>query len=547
VPVIEVECADLCSLIGMDVDLRTLLDRIPMLGADIEGHTKRRLNIEFFPDRPDLFSVEGLARALRGFLDIKTGPVEYPLAPPVNTLTVDKSVKGVRDFVVSAEVSGVKLDHTSIKSLMELQEDLHWGLGRDRRRAAIGVHDPARVKPPFRYTTVKPDGIRFVPLGMSSPMTPAEILKKHEKGREYAHIIDSCDRYPVILDANDSVLSLPPIINGELTKVTEATGSFFIDITGDNLGIISRVLNILTTAFAERGWRLRQVKVPYPDRTITTPDFSPETHNLDPAYVNRMLGTDSKPAEIAESLRRMGFGAKSGAGGIEVRVPCYRADVMHDIDLVEDVAIGMGYENLEGTLPEMTTTGRRGKLTVFCEKARRLMLGYGFTEAVTLMLTNSEKNFARMGLEGEAVEVKNPITEEHTMTRTHLLPSLLEVLQLNKHKELPQRVFEIGDVLLLDPASETGARAVRRLCAVATHPSANFTESKSLGLGLLRDLGAGDIEPGPMDRESFIPGRCAGVKGLGYFGEVHPKVITGFGLEYPVVALELDLERLLRP
>ncbi|MFQ5888232.1 MAG: phenylalanine--tRNA ligase subunit beta, partial [Candidatus Hydrothermarchaeales archaeon] len=256
-PVIDVYYSDLCSLLGREVPLEELIERIPMIGADIEGYDRRKISIEFFPDRPDLYSAEGVARALRSFFGYETGLREYSLEKPKTILEADKSVIGVRDYVVACEVSGVKLEDYLIQELMDLQEDLHWALGRDRKKVAVGVHDSSKIEGPYRYTTAKPGEISFTPLGMEGEMTLGEILKRHPKGIEYAGIINRHDRYPLIVDSKDDVLSMPPIINGELTKVTEDTTDFFVEMTGTDFTLLSQALNILSTAFAERGWKIR--------------------------------------------------------------------------------------------------------------------------------------------------------------------------------------------------------------------------------------------------------------------------------------------------
>ena len=547
-PVIKVEYAELRRMLNSELSDEELMEKLPLLGCDIEGFDGRYLYIEYFPNRPDLYSVEGIARAYRAFFGVEPGLKEYRAEEAENYILVDESVAGVRDYVVACEVKDVRLSDELIAELMELQEDLHWALGRDRKKVSIGVHDSSRVTPPYRYTTVKPEEIRFVPLGYDREMTPREILEEHPKGMEYAHIISCYDRYPIILDSRNNVLSLPPIINGELTRVTESTREFFIDVTGTDLKLISQALNILTTAFVDRGFRVRKVEVRYPGRSLLTPDFSPAVRKLRRSYANRMLGLNLSGEEIKQCLERMGYGVEVKEEELLVKVPCYRCDIFHEIDLVEDVAIGRGYENFPEALPEVFTTGEKLPIEELGEKLRMLMLGYGITEVMSLMLTNERENFSHLRRRGSAVRIMNPISEEHTMVRTSLLPSLLGVLRLNRHRELPQRIFELGDVVLLDPEAETGAARRRRLGVAIIHAKANFTEARALLQGILRDLGIEGYQVEEKEDPAFIPGRCATVvldgKEAGVFGEIHPEVLTNFELEYPVTALELDVKAL---
>ncbi|MFQ5887688.1 MAG: phenylalanine--tRNA ligase subunit beta, partial [Candidatus Hydrothermarchaeales archaeon] len=308
-----------------------------------------------------------------------------------------------------------------------------------------------------------------------------------------------------------------------------------------------QALNILSTAFAERGWKIRPVEIRHPDMSIVTPDFTPAKRKLTVDYVNKMLGLKLTAKEITTCLEKMGFGVEDGED-LEILIPCYRADILHEIDIVEDVAIGYGYQNFRPELPKIVTTGEKHPIEKYCEKVRDVMIGYGFTEVMTLMLTTEESNFSNINASGEAVKIKNPISEEHTIIRTNLLSSLLEFLKLNKHKELPQKVFEVGDIVMLDKDAETGARDVRKLCACSTHSKASFTEIKSIVEGFLRDMAVDGYRIKKGQDKSFISGRCGSIdiddKKIGVFGEVHPEVITNFELEYPIIAFEIDLNEM---
>jgi phenylalanyl-tRNA synthetase beta chain len=319
----------------------------------------------------------------------------------------------------------------------------------------------------------------------------------------------------VILDADGRVLSMPPIINGELTKLTENTSEIFVEMTGTEKRVVDRAMNILASVFAEKGWKLYRVKIQYPDKTLKTPDYRPVTRVVSMEYINGLLGLNLSPREAVICLEKTGYSARANKGSLSVDVPAYRADILHDIDLVEDVAVGYGYEHFDPEIPLLSTTGSR------------LAMDYTMGKA-------------KMSVEEKAVKVKNPISEEHTIVRTHLLPGILGAFYLNRHREMPQRIFELGDALKLDSTLETGARIEKKLSAGVISSRANFSEAKSIFTSLLRDLDiGGSVEP--VKHPSFIRGRCAGIDGVGYFGEIHPRVISNFNLEYPVAALEILL------
>ena len=215
-PVINFKYSDLCNLIGEEVPRDTLIERIPMIGADMHDTDGNEddMSVEFFPDRPDLYSVEGLARSLRAFLDIEPGMAEYDVQETEIEVNVEGSVKNVRPYILCAAVHDVDITDDLLRSLMEMQEKLHITIGRKRSKIAIGVHDLDKIAPPFRYKAVHPNEISFVPLAKTDEWDLKQILEKHEKGIDYAHLLKGKDKYPVILDSNDDVLSFPPIING---------------------------------------------------------------------------------------------------------------------------------------------------------------------------------------------------------------------------------------------------------------------------------------------------------------------------------------------
>lgn len=543
-PVINFSYSDLCDLIGQEVPKQVLRNRLPMIGADLKyvDDSSDELSFEFFPDRPDLYSVEGVARALRAFLDFEPGLRTYAVSSSDTQVIVDPSVTPVRPFIWSALVEGNVIDDQLIRSMMDLQEKLHLTLGRNRRKVAIGIHDFTKVKPPFTYKAVLPDELSFVPLQGSERMTPREILTRHEKGRAYAFVLEGKERYPIILDRNGEVLSFPPIINGITTAVTQETTDVFVDCTGTDINAVACAVNILTTALAERGGKIRTVRIQRDGRTLTAPDLSPRKMFLDVAYANKWNGTTLSDEEIASCLRRLGHGATALRDQVEVLVPAYRADVIHPVDLAEDVAVGYGYEKFGNTLPRQSTFGIPDSMLDFGSKIKGILIGLGYFEVVTLSLSNPREQFASMNRpeDKSAIRVMNPVSEEHVLVRTSLLPSLMSVLRKNKHRELPQRLFEVGEVV------RNGSNHYL-LSGVSIHAKAGFTEGKSVVQSIGSALGL-KFDVAPHDNGAFISGRCAeimmGEHSLGVFGEVSPKTIHDFELGYPIVAFELDLEKL---
>lgn len=550
-PVISIDFNDFKDLLGAEITQDEFIETVPMIGADVERVDGDQIDVEFFPDRPDLYSVEGVARALRAFLGHKPGIQEYSLKSSDIKLIVDPSVLEVRPWIVSGLVRNIVFTDPFVKSIMDVQEKLHLTLGRKRKKVSIGIHDFDNVKPPFTYKAVDPESIQFIPLGMNDYLDMADILRKHEKGIEYAWILEGFNTYPIITDINNEVLSFPPIINGIATTVTENTSNIFLDITGLDFNGCQTALNIIATLLAERGGEIETVAVEYPDKTIITPDFTPSTRKLNIEYTNRLLSSKFSGDDIIGLLNKMGYNADAASASkdkeLDVKIPAYRSDILHPVDLIEDVAIAFGYENFESILPENMTFGMTRRLELFSEQLRSLLIGLSFNEVMTLSLSNSLDQFNKLGYKDEGINhisIKNPRTEDFSILRVSLLPSLLATLRNNKHRDLPQRIFEISDVVLGESAVNR-----RKLAGMVIHSKANFTEIKSVVENILQTISIDkEIVLKAKAHPAFIDGRCVTLvsstpeQELGYFGELHPKTINAYDLGYPVTAFELDVE-----
>ena len=539
-PVINFRYSDLCSIIGQEVPMETLADRIPMIGADIEHAEKGcdDMSVEFFPNRPDLYSVEGTARGMRAFLGIETGMKTYDITESGLEVFIDESVESVRPYFLCGVVKGVDIDDNMLKSIMEMQEKLHTTIGRKRKKLAIGIHDLDKVKAPFTYRLAEPHSIRFVPLAKTEEMDMEEILTKHEKGRDYAHLLKDYKEYPIILDKDGNVLSFPPIINGALTTVTTETHNLFIDVTGFDRKAVKGALDIVCTALAERGGRIESVTMHSGNVAFQSPDFTPTSYNISAAECNAYLGTKLKPADMVAALAKMGLDATASGDNINVTVPTYRLDMMHKVDIFEDVGIGWGFENFGSSYSLTQTSGGLLPETEFSEGLRDIMVGMGFMEVMTLTLINDKDEFETSRLPYvENVKVLNPATEDVTCLRSYLMPSLVNILRHNKHRDLPQRIFEIGNVVRDDITRP-------HICAMYTASKVSFTEIKSITESVLREMGC-EYELKATDIGTFIDGRGAEVlykgKPIGMFGEMAIEVVTGYEITHPIAFMELDL------
>src|SRR5438309_3280887 len=386
---VDVHHDDLVDLLGQRLSLEECVDRITFMGAGPEGVQGDVMTFDIFPNRPDLYSVEGIARGLRGFLGLEVGLPSYRVEPSGIEFVVDPSVADVRPYAVGGVVRGIELDDALLRSLVDLQEKLHVTVGRRRRKVAIGIHDLDKVTPPFTYKAVLPYSIHFTPLGRAEEMDLLEILIKHDAGREYAHLVASKPVFPIILDTHGAVLSFPPVINGILTQLTPDTRNLFIDVTGTDLEAVSGCLAILATALAERGGRIETVRTTYSDRVLETPDLTPRDHLLHVDRANAVLGLSLKPGEAVDFLRRMRHDARANGDAISVLSPAYRLDILHEVDLVEDLAIASGYDRYPRGLPHRQTIGESLEANDFAETLRVLLVGYGYQEVMSLTVASS--------------------------------------------------------------------------------------------------------------------------------------------------------------
>ncbi len=531
-PVIRIQRKELERL-GVSVD--ELVENVRMLGADLKDASGEEILVEFFPDRPDLYSVEGVVRAIKQYLG-RGEKKKYAVNDGAERIVVEPNVKDVRPYIVAAVVRNVNVDELMIKSMMDFQEKLHITVGRKRKKVAIGLHDYDKVKGPFTYTT-KDENFSFVPLGFEHEMTLKEILEKHPKGVEYGNILINKEKYPIILDSEGNVVSFPPVINGVLTQITPNTKNIFIDMTGTDLNTLLSALNIVVCAFIDRGAEVEKVNIDYGDLKIDTPELKYYEMDVNIDYARKILGFEISEEEIIKALEKMGYFSISKGHSLKVTVPPYRQDILHEIDIVEDIAKGYSYDNIP--LSKLNKY-RRGRGMRWEEIPRLSMIGLGFVEVKTLTLVSMSAEYDLMQLNREpSVVVSNPVSEGTETLRTWLIPSLMEILKKNKHRDLPQKIFETGYV--------RGSSLERHLAFLMVASRVGFTDIKSIVERVLGDMGITDYLVTSSEHPSFIPGRCANIvvksEKIGFFGEIHPEVLEKFDIGYPVVGAEINIEK----
>jgi phenylalanyl-tRNA synthetase beta chain len=533
------------------IDLNQVLQVLPFIGLDIEGVDSEVLRIEYNPNRPDFASDYGIVRALRGLLEIETGLPKFKLNKEVNkySVNVDNSVRGTRPYIVALIAKNGTLDNGTIMQLVGMKDDLQNGIGRGRTKASIGIHNMDAIGFPVRYNTVNED-LSFVPLEQKSSQTIKSILKTSNIGKDYGHILEGVKRYPVVIDSKDNVLAFPPIINGNVTKVSANNTNLFIEITGNNRKTVEDILAILAITLYDAGFELQNVTINNFDGNTYTPKMDVSYINIDTSYINMLLGLESEVNEIIRYLKKSRLDAKETKNKkiIECSIPRYRIDILNCVDIAEEVAIGYGIYNLKPTIPLTALVGQKDLTSTQINIIRHTMVGLQMLEIVNFSLVSKKIQYELPGIDqpDNLASVKATKSSEHEVLRDMLLPSLLKSLSRNVHEEYPQKLFEIGKIF----EWSENINEYWSLGAVVAHNTADYTEVKSIMQTLLKLSFGKSVTTKVATHPIFINGRCANIivdeESVGIIGEITPFAIDNFKVRVPVAAFELNISKLLR-
>jgi len=546
-PTLQIGYRDLCRLVRREFPLDTLEEKLFLMKCEVESVSGDDLFLEVTSDRPDLLCTEGIARELRGLIGVETGLAKYQVAKGDLRIRVDRSIKNIRSYIAGAVVRGLELTDDSVRQIMQLQEKLHLTYCRNRSKVSIGIHDADNVTHKLAYAGVEPDKIRFTPLDGDREMNGYEILESTPKGKEYGWIIKHFPRYPLLYDSEGKVLSMPPIINGVVTQVTPETSNLILDVTGTDLKLVNFVNNIIVSNLAERGGKIESARIIYGNQEIQSPDLRPSAKQLSLSFINETLGLELEARQVAHLLKKMRYGVESvSKNRLTAIIPAYRSDIMHEVDLVEDLAIAYGYDSLKPTMPMTATIGSETSITKVTRKIRDLMAGLGYIEVLNYIMTSKHQDAEKMRLPAETMaEIANPISSDFSALRSWLLPGLLSFLSSNKHVPYPQKIFECGGAVAIDDRMPTRTFTKRKVAAAICDHKVSYEDVQSSLYSLLKNAGADSWHLQKADHPSFIKGRVAEItiadERVGLLGEIHPQLIENFDIENPVAAFELDL------
>ena len=527
--------------------------------------------IEVAANRYDLLCLEGLALALRVFLQKQKMPEIKPLnvlPEEERQLIVYDSVNEVRPVGLSAILRGIDFTDESLKGFMDLQDKLHNNICRGRKLVSMGTHDLDTVKGPFIYRALKPEHIHFVPLNREEEVNGnglMSILKDDPKLGKYLYLLEGKEKYPVMMDSNGIIMSLPPIINSQHTKMTLNTHNVLLDVTGLDQTKCEIVLNTLIAMFSiycKNPFTVEEVKVinQKTGEGKLYPDLTPRTFKADVNYLKTLTGiTDITPEKISELLEKMELTTKVlNPNEIEVSAPITRSDILHPCDIAEDLAISYGYNNITKQLTKTKTHGMQQPYNKLADLFRNEMSMGGYVEFLTMALLSHKDMFTNLlqnSKDDKTVQILYSKTKEFEYIRSSLIPGILKSIEGNKANQLPFRIFEISDVVVADKANEVGACNRRKLCFAY----ANTTSAMEIVQGmvdlLMKKIGlvfnSEDISKKYTIKKSnspiFFEDRQAEIFiqdniNIGIYGIIHPKVLKNFGIKNPVTLCEIDLQ-----
>ncbi|RBR12576.1 uncharacterized protein FIESC28_08533 [Fusarium coffeatum] len=584
------EFEDLCFEFGIELDEDTENDDRPIVNGEQEPP---QLKIEIPANRYDMLCFEGIVSNLNVFRG-KTAPPKYRLVEPssgkLESITVKPEAEQVRPYVSGAILRNIKFDKSRYESFISLQDKLHQNLARNRTLVSIGTHDYDTIKGPFTYEALPPKDIKFTPLNQTKEMDSAELMNFYENDKHlgrFLHIIRDSPVYPAIYDSNRVVCSLPPIINGDHSKITLDTTNVFIEITATDLTKLDIVTDIMVTMFSmycSEPFTVEPVQInsDHNNQTRITPNLKPRVAEVEIDYLNSCTGLNQSPENLCKLLSKMSYisaPSSTDSNILEVAIPPTRADVLHQCDVMEDLAVCYGYNNLPRTAPSRSATvGAPLPVNKLSDIIRIEAAVAGWSEVMPLILCSHDENFAWLNRKDDGntvVRLANPKTAEYQVVRSSLLPGLLKTIRENKGHSVPMKIFEVSDVVFKDETQERKARNERHFAAAWYGRTSGFEVVHGLldrVLLMLRtsflthDEGLSgksidfEIKENPskpdgywieeLDDATFFAGHAASVylrlggkeRRVGEFGILHPTVLEKFDLKYPVSTLEINLE-----
>tara|TARA_Y100001960_G_scaffold183324_1_gene192109 strand:- start:98 stop:1741 length:1644 start_codon:yes stop_codon:yes gene_type:complete len=544
-PVVELNINRVRNLISGKTTRKQIIETLPFLGLDIESQNEEKIRIEYSPNRPDYSTEFGVSLGLQGLLGIKKGIQKFNIKKTKNySIKVDSSVSKIRPFVTGIVAKNGSLNGDDIQQLMWMQEDLHDGIGRKRKKSSIGLHNVDKISFPLTYRTLTREH-KFIPLNSNSEQTIDEILTNTEVGQKYGCVVENEKNVPIILDSENNTISFPPIINSALTTVTSSTKNILVEVTGIDKEAAEDMLSVVVSILQTAGFEFEELKIS--GNKNSTPLFKDRTIIYEPKLTSEILGIDMNISNMVTCLKKCRLDASVKGKKINCAIPRYRFDIFGPMDLVEEIALGYGIAEIEPKLSPSTTIGQKNDVILKTELIRKTAVGLGILEAFNSSLTSKKVLYDLTKREStEIISVLDSKSQEHTILRDSLLPGLLENLSKNIHESYPQKLFESGVVFTKDnPINESVNFAV-----IISHKDTNFSEIKAVLQSILRTSFKINLQTKTSEnQEVFSEGRHADIfvndKKIGEVGEINSEILENFRIRTSVTGFEIKLSGLI--
>jgi phenylalanyl-tRNA synthetase beta chain len=538
-PVIALSYSRLQKLVGK-VSKKQISESLPFLGLDVESEDEKSVRVEYSPNRPDYSTDFGIALGLQGLLGIKTGGIKLKIKKSNQyKINATPSISKIRPYVTGIIAKNGKINDDILEQLIQMQEDLHMGIGRKRKKSSIGIHDLNKISFPLLYTTTTRNH-KFVPLNSEKELSISEIISNTETGKDYGDLLGQSSQVPIIVDSNKKTVSFPPIINAAITTVTTKTKNLFVEVTGINKDDAEDMLSVVATILQSAGFTLEHIQIS--GAKNSSPKLQEKKMIVNPSLINQTLGLNLNTSKIISSLKKSRLDAVSRGKNIVCTIPAYRFDIFGPMDLVEEAALGYGIQNFEPTISPSQTIGQTNTMSFQLKSLDQIMIGLGFLEALNSCLSSKRVLYDMTNRDSKKIiSVLDSKSQEHTILRDSIFPGLIENISRNIHESYPQKIFETGSIFNLDnPISEK-----TNLAVISAHKNANFTEIKSVLQTALK-IGFGiQIETKTAIHPSFKNGHCANVifnkNIIGIIGEIDSKIIDNYKIRVPVVGFEISL------
>jgi phenylalanyl-tRNA synthetase beta chain len=558
-PTISIFQKDFSQLVGQPASMSDIEQWMPLVKGEVKGLSSEtgEIRVELQDtNRPDLWCVEGIARQIRSVLTGSLTPYTFfsTRGRAKRRIQVMPGMENVRPYVAACASLGFPMTPEGLEQCIQTQEKLADAFGRKRETVSIGLYRLPSIAFPVTYGLVKPDEVRFTPLGFDEKMTPHEVLTLHPKGLEFGGIVAGCERLPLLWDTDGQVLSFPPIINSrELGEVQIGDTDLLVEVTGTDLSMVILTLNIFASNLADRGATIEPIDMVYPyetamGKTVKTPFDMGNGLRVPLHAIEQALGMPLDSEAIQTALTSYGYQIKATRQSVAVKLPPFRNDLMHVMDVAEDVAITRGYDSFSPIMPQTFTVGSLSEQEQRSDRLRDLLVGFGFQEMFSNILASRQEFVERMRLtdtEHESlVEVDNVMSLTYACLRPSILPCLLRVEALSPRVFYPHLLFEVGEVARVDLKADVGSRTVLSLAAISAHPDANFSEMHSY-LDLLMYYMTWPYDLESVAHPSFLEGRvgrirCQGQM-VGYIGEFHPEVLEAWQIDMPASGFEFEI------